>query len=190
MGAAAVPPGGGGGTTTTGGGGSATPPTGTTTGTVLVNGRPFTSGPIPYDSTVDVTDGTLKMTADTGTITVSGEGVPAAFKLLRRTDKKKPIIEMKLVKGDFSACPKRKKSSAGQTTAATTTVRQLWGQGKGQFRTRGRYAAATVRGTYWLTRDRCDGTLVKVAQGVIQVNDIPKRTQVTVRAPKSYLAKP
>ena len=192
VGAAPIPPGGGGGgtTTTTGGGGRATPPTGTATGTVLVNGRPFTGGAIPYNSTVDVTNGRLKLTADTGTLTVFGAGVSAVFKLLRGTDQKKPIVEMRLVKGDFSVCPKRKKSSAGKTTAATSTVRQLWGQGKGSFRTRGRYAAATVRGTYWLTRDRCDGTLVKVNQGVIQVNDLPKRTQVTVRAPRSYLAKP
>ena len=187
-----VPPGGGGGstTTTTRGGGSATPPTGTATGTVLVNGRPFTSGVIPFNSTVDVTNGRLKMTGSTGTVTVFGAGVSSVFKLLRGTDKKKPIVEMRLVKGDFSVCPKRKKASAAENTAATTTVRQLWGQGKGQFRTRGRYAAATVRGTYWLTRDRCDGTLVKVNQGVVQVNDLPKRTQVSVPAPKSYLAKP
>jgi hypothetical protein len=164
--------------------------TGTATGTVLVNGRPFTGGAIPYNSIVDVTNGRLKLTADTGTLTVFGAGVSAVFKLLRGTDQKKPIVEMRLVKGDFSVCPKRKKSSAGTTAAANSTVRQLWGQGKGSFRTRGRYAAATVRGTYWLTRDRCDGTLVKVNQGVIQVNDLPKRTQATVRAPRSYLAKP
>ena len=170
------------------GGGSAPPPTGTPTGTVLVNGRPFTGGAIPYGSTVDVTNGRLLIKADTGTVTVFGAGVPAAFKLLRGTDKKKPIIEMRLVNGDFSICPKRKKSSAGGTTA--TPVRQLWGKGTGRFRTRGRYAAATVRGTYWLTSDRCDGTFVKVNQGVIQVNDLPRRTQVTVRAPRSYLAKP
>jgi hypothetical protein len=184
------PGGGGGTTTTTGGGGRATPPTGTATGTVLVNGRPFTGGAIPYNSIVDVTNGRLKLTADTGTLTVFGAGVSAVFKLLRGTDQKKPIVEMRLAKGDFSVCPKRKKSSARTTAAANSTVRQLWGQGKGSFRTRGRYAAATVRGTYWLTRDRCDGTFVKVNQGVIQVNDLPKRTQVTVRAPRSYLAKP
>ena len=28
--------------------------------------------------------------------------------------------------------------------------RKLWGDGKGKFRTKGRYAAATVRGTRWL----------------------------------------
>jgi hypothetical protein len=196
---AGAPPGGGGGggggggpgttTTTTPSGGAAPPPTGTPTGTVLVNGRPFTGGRIPYNSTVDVTNGTLLLRADTGTLTVRGAGgLPAVFKLLRGTDNRRPIVELRLTAGDFSVCPKRKRSSASRLVA--TTVRQLWGNGKGSFRTRGRYATATVRGTNWLTADRCDGTQVRVVQGVIQVSDFPRRTQVTVRAGRSYLAKP
>jgi hypothetical protein len=156
---------------------------------VLVNGRPFTTGTIPYNSTVDVTNGKLLLKTDTGSLTVTGaSGITAAFKLIRGTDNKKPIVELRLAKGDFSVCPKRKKSSAARLLA--TTVRQLWGNGTGSFRTRGRYAAATVRGTNWLTADRCDGTQVRVAKGVIQVSDLPQRRQVTVRAGRSYLAKP
>ena len=49
---AGAPPGGGPPTTTTTTpGGAAAPPTGTPTGTVLVNGRPFAGGTIPYRST-------------------------------------------------------------------------------------------------------------------------------------------
>jgi hypothetical protein len=61
---------------------------------------------------------------------------------------------------------------------------------KGRFRTRGRYAAATVRGTIWDTADRCDGTLVRVRRGVVSVTDLVRHTTVTVRAGHSYLAKP
>jgi hypothetical protein len=189
VGAAALPPGGGGGATTTTTSGGRTPPaTGTATGTVLVNGRPFTSGTILYRSTVDVTNGRLLLKTDTGSLTVFGAGVSAVFKLLRGTDRKQAIVELRLTKGNFSVCPTRKKSSAAR--AAATTVRQLWGTGKGRFRTRGRYAAATVRGTNWLTADRCDGTFVRVVRGTIQVSDFVKRTQTTVRAPQTYLAKP
>ena len=87
------------------------------------------------------------------------------------------------MKGDFSVCPKRKTSSAARATA--TIVRQIWGDGKGKFRTKGRYSSATVRGTRWLTADRCDGTFTRVQRGVIQVNDLPNRRQVTVRAPRT-----
>jgi hypothetical protein len=184
VGAPAAPPGGG------GGGSSSAPPTGNATGTVLVNGRPYTGGPIPYNSTVDVTNGRLLMKAATGTLTVYGAGVSAAFKLVRVTAGGQPIIEMRLVKGDFGVCPKRTTKSARGSAAGNKTVRQLWGNGKGRFRTQGRYAAATVQGTYWLTSDRCDGTLVQVKRGVVQVNDLAKHKLVTVRAPGSYLAKP
>ena len=69
-------------------------------------------------------------------------------------------------------------------------MRQLWGNGKGQFRTRGRYSSATVRGTSWLTADRCDGTQTRVTQGVVQVNDVPRNRQLTLRAGGSYIARP
>jgi hypothetical protein len=60
---------------------------------------------------------------------------------------------------------------------------------RGRFRTRGRYSAATVRGTIWNTIDRCDGTLTKVKRGVVVVRDFRKRRNITVRAGKSYLAR-
>jgi hypothetical protein len=192
VGAQQLPGGGGGGgttPTTPGGGATAPPPTATSSGTVTVNGRPFTSGTVPYNATVDVTDGTIRMRSTVGNLTVNGAGnVPAAFKLVRGTENRRAIVELRLTKGNFSACPKRRKSSAGQSP--TSVVRQVWGNGKGRFRTRGRYGAATVRGTRWLTVDRCDGTLFRVAQGVVQVNDVPRRRQVTVRAGGSYLARP
>ena len=64
------------------------------------------------------------------------------------------------------------------------------GEGQGQFRTRGRYSSATVRGTFWLTADRCDGTLTSVKQGTLEVIDFVKKTKVLVGAGKRYLAAP
>jgi hypothetical protein len=59
----------------------------------------------------------------------------------------------------------------------------------GRYRTRGRYSAATVRGTIWDTVDRCDGTLTKVTRGTVVVRDFRKRRNIVVRAGKSYLAR-
>ena len=69
--------------------------------------------------------------------------------------------------------------------------RKLWGDGKGKFRTKGRYAAATVRGTKWLVQDACTTTLVRVTQGSVSVRDqgVRKRN-VIVRKGKRYLAEP
>jgi hypothetical protein len=184
------PGGGGGGTTPTTTTTSSVPPaTGTATGTVTVNGRPFTSGRIPYNAIVDVTDGSLRLVTDTGTLRVFGSGVFARFKLLRGTDKKKPIVELRLTGGDFRVC-KRKTSSASAGAASSPTVRQLWADGKGQFRTNGRYSSATVRGTNWLTADRCTGTFTQVKRGVIEVSDRRLKRLITLRAGRTYLAKP
>jgi hypothetical protein len=171
----AVPPGG--------------PATGTPTGTVLLNGKPFAGGPVPFGSRVDVTKGTLRLVTDTGTLLVYGQGAVAIFVLVRGTDRGRPVVELRLAGGDFGAC-KRALAAVSAVKPPPKVVRHLWAKGKGRFRTRGRYAAATVRGTGWLTADRCDGTLTRVTQGTVQVADLPRRKSVLVRAGKSYLAKP
>ena len=61
-------------------------------------------------------------------------------------------------------------------------MRLLWASGPGTFRTVGRYSAATVLGTQWLTEDFCDGTLVRVTRGVVVVEDLATHATVTVRA--------
>ena len=75
-------------------------------------------------------------------------------------------------------------ASTTERHALETPVRKLWGDGRGRFRTRGRYGAATVRGTKWLTQDRCDGTRVRVVRGKVGVQDLvqPKRSQKRVTA--------
>jgi hypothetical protein len=60
---------------------------------------------------------------------------------------------------------------------------------KGRFETRGRYSAATVRGTIWTTADRCDGTLTSVKRGVVEVDDLVRHRRVAVRAGHAYLAR-
>jgi hypothetical protein len=166
------------------------PPTGTPSGTVLVDGKPYTSGqPIAYGSTVDVTKGRLTLKTEAGTLTVFGGGVSAVFKLLRLSEKGKTLVELRLVNGDFSVC-KRAFRMTSATKPPKKTVRRLWATGKGRFRTRGRYSAATVRGTNWLTADRCDGTLTQVKQGKVEVRDFVKNKRVLLTAGKSYLAVP
>ena len=54
---------------------------------------------------------------------------------------------------------------------------------------KGRYAAATVRGTNWETVDRCDGTLIQVKRGAVAVKDLVKKKTVVVKAGQTYLAK-
>jgi hypothetical protein len=85
----------------------------------------------------------------------------------------------------LAPCPKR--ASAARLRPKQ---RRLWGDGSGSFRTRGRYSAATVRGTKWLVQDSCSGTLTRVAKGVVKVRDSIRRRTIVVRAGHRYLARP
>ena len=163
-------------------------PSGTATGTVLVNGNRYASGrPIPYGSSVNVTDGRLALKTEVGTLTVYGAGVPAVFKLLRLREQGRSLVEMRLTGGNFKTCGTGSVAAVGQ---AKKPVRRLWAKGSGKFRTRARYASATVRGTWWLTADLCDRTLVQVRQGSLLVTDFVTKKKVVVKAPKSYSARP
>ena len=65
----------------------------------------------------------------------------------------------------------------------------MWGKAKGRFRTTGNNGAATVRGTYWYTEDRCDGTLFRTREGRVDVKDFGRGETVQVTAGKRYLAR-
>jgi hypothetical protein len=80
-------------------------------------------------------------------------------------------------------------AGASKKKGPKAVLGSLWGNGKGKFRTSGKYSSATVRGTIWLTQDRCDGTLTKVNRGTVQVRDFRLKKTVTVKAGKSYLAR-
>ncbi len=94
-----------------------------------------------------------------------------------------PRSECAPIKG-ASAAAARKKKRGGKSVLGG-----LWGNGKGKFRTDGKYSSATVRGTIWLTQDRCDGTLTTVRRGTVSVRDFKRRRTVSVKAGHSYLAR-
>jgi hypothetical protein len=67
--------------------------------------------------------------------------------------------------------------------------RGLWGNAHGNFRTGGRYASTTVRGTKWLVEDTCSGTRVRVARGLVSVRDFHRHRTTLLRAHHGYLAR-
>ncbi len=113
------------------------------------------------------------------------------------------ITVLRLSGSDFKSCktPKRalasfdkkkpkKTKKAKKRKRSKKVVRHLWGSGMGKFRTRGRFIAATVHGTTWLTQDRCDGTRAFVQEGVVDVRDLVKHKTITLGAGQSYVARP
>ena len=158
-------------------------------GTVLVNGRRLGAlGRIPIGARVDVRNGKIELT------TTSGKAVFSAGRFnLKQARSRGAATELTLVANVASACRStaaRRALSANKKPSEKKVVARLWGQGKGSFRTTARFSSATVRGTVWLTVERCDGSLTSVRQGVVAVYDKVKKKTVLVRAGRSYLAKP
>ena len=140
---------------------------------------------IPVGATVDATKGRVRILAATpGGRTASSDFFEGVFQV---TQKRSGVATMILAGADFGICGKAGK---GATAAkAPKAVRHLWGAGKGPFATKGKYASAAIRGTTWLTTDRCDGTLIRVTQGAVTVRDFVTKKTVVVKKGHSYLAK-
>jgi hypothetical protein len=130
-------------------------------------------------TTVDATDGTVTLTSalDRTGKTQTGKFWGGVFKI---TQPKDGYTELALKGRPVCAAKSKRKASTNR----------LWGQDDhGRFRTRGRNGTATVRGTRWLTEDRCAGTYFKVADGAVDVRDRRGRKKATLGRGDSYLVK-
>jgi hypothetical protein len=103
------------------------------------------------------------------------------------------LTSLSLVEGAFKGAPSyalcqaHKASTA--TIASSKTLQLLKASAHGKFRTKGRYAAATVRGTVWTEADRCDGTLTHDITDSVAVTDLVRNKTIILHAGQSYLAK-
>ncbi len=153
---------------------------------------------VPVGSFLDTRRGEVSVESASNALgnTQAGAFASGLFQVLQ--SRRRPLTTLRLKGSSFRRCSRargRRRARRSVQTAARRrlsrrTVRRLRGNATGQFRTRGRYSAATVRGTVWSTTDRCDGTLTKVNRGRVVVRDFRRRRNVVVKAGKSYLAKP
>ena len=147
---------------------------------------------LPLSSIVDALAGKVSVTSAPATRRFETVKLEQGAFDITQTAAKRAVTQFALQGGDFNVCATAaggRASAAAGKKASARTVRQLWASGKGSFRTKGRYASATVRGTNWQTIDRCDGTLIKVKKGAVSVRDLVKKQTVVVNAGDSYLAK-
>ncbi len=144
---------------------------------------------IPIGSTVDTEEGRIALTsaADLKGKAQTADFYNGTFTVLQRRAKA-PVTELKLVGLSYRlSCGAV--SARRAHAARSKKLAKLWGSGKGRFRTRGRFSAATVRGTKWLTVDRCDGTLTQVKTGRVAVFERASGRRIILRANRAYLAK-
>jgi hypothetical protein len=172
---------------------------GLVSGTVIVTppgGHPFELGTqdrhIPVGSLIDTTHGRVDLRAApppaagaTGASTTAARVEDAqfydgAFRVTQSASR--PVAQIRLAGGRAGACPTPAGDFAPHRKLPHKVLRLLWASGSGKFQTVGRYSAATVLGTKWLTEDFCDGTLVRVSRGVVAVENLATHAIVTVRA--------
>ena len=157
------------------------------------------AGPIPSGSQVDALAGSLKLVTATGQVgkTQNGTFGGAIFTLTQdRTGITKGLTNLKLQEGAFQGGPsyatcqaEHKATDATIAALSTKTLQLLKASGHGKFKTTGRYASATVRGTIWTVADRCDGTLTHVIRDTVLVDDFVRHKTILLHSGQSYLAK-
>jgi hypothetical protein len=122
---------------------------------------------VPVGSIIDATRGTVELLTagappgatqygffDGGAFTVSQD--------------RSGLTTLALVGGRSAAATCGGRFGAGRAAAVSPAVlRLLHASAHGRFRTQGRYAAATVRGTQWTTSETCQGTSIADRSGVV-----------------------
>ena len=148
---------------------------------------------LPVGTTVDTRSGkiVLQSARNAHGRTQKGTFWGGVFQIRQRKHGK-GMTDLHLRGGGFSSCGNRAGISvlAREAKGKRRVVRRLWGKDKhSRFRTHGRDSVATVRGTRWVTTDRCDGTLTRVTQGKVSVRDLHRKRSVLVSAGHAYLAR-
>jgi hypothetical protein len=147
---------------------------------------------LPVGTTIDARDGALALTtalpgggAQTGTFWGGTFGV--------RQDRGTGMTRLMVRRP--AGCAVRAAGSVAESFGKKRRRRaprnDLWGSDSGgRFSTHGANSAATVRGTKWLTVERCDGTLTRVVSGRVLVRDLRTGRRVMLSAGRQYLARP
>jgi hypothetical protein len=147
---------------------------------------------IPIGSTLDTRQGTVGLTLARdrgGSSTQTGDFSRGMFGL--RQSRGGALTTLVMRGGGLNRCRTRRPKGGARKVQvhAARRSRRLFGNARGRFRTRGRNSAATVRGTRWLQKDTCAGTLTIVRQGSVVVRDFGKGRNVVVERGERYLAR-
>jgi hypothetical protein len=170
------------------------------TGTVFIKSAsgqfvPLTGATqIQTGAVIDALHGSLQLLAAVGKgKTEHGIFGGAIFKLTQSSaGPLKGLTTLTLIEGAFKGAPSfalcTAHRAADASIASTKTLQLLKASAHGKFQTKGRYSAATVRGTVWTVADRCDGTLTHVITDSVAVTDFVRHKTIILHAGQSYLA--
>ncbi len=173
---------------------------------------------IPKNTVIDALHGTLSLIAAAGrgapapahdasggrrkhkpkVKTQKGKFGGAMFKISQATrGARKGLVTLTLVEGaafkgapSYAICKKRKPHDVSPARPPARHYSCFDANAHGNFSTKGRYAAGTVRGAKWTIADRCDGTVTHDITGSVSVTDFVRHKTIILHAGQSYLARP
>ena len=142
-------------------------------------------GEVPTGTSVYASRGTIAIEAITttpdGPGTVGRAEVTGGVFAISQTGNAEPTLRMRR---GIRPCQARTRARAARVPPeARMRIRA-----RGRFRTIGGYGRGAGRGTEWAMRERCDGTVFQVFEGVVLVHDYRRRRSFEVRAGRCYLA--
>ncbi len=162
-------------------------------GTVLVKApghanfrQLFDGRRIPVGSEIDARGGFVEVTSERG----NGTKDIATFwqGMFQALQKPAPTAPLNARLSERLSCKSKGRKAIAATwglrraAASAGASRRLWAKGTGRFRTTGYRGSATIRGTEWLTQDRCRGkkrsTRFRVRSGVLAIDDFTKKKNV------------
>jgi hypothetical protein len=146
---------------------------------------------IPVGSVIDTRDGRVRLVS---AVDAEGRLQLGTFWGSRFKVRQRPggngMTALVLRGGSFAACGATATGATAFASRRRRAVRRLWSRDRhGRFRTHGNNSVATARGTWWLTEDRCDGTVTRVRRGAVAVRDRVRQRTVLVKAGQSYFAR-
>jgi hypothetical protein len=142
------------------------------------------AGEVPVGTSVDASQGTIAIEAITttpeGPGTIGRAEVTGGVFTITQTGAAEPTLRMR---PGIRSCQRRRASAARVPPEARMRIRA-----RGRFRAVGGYGRGAARGTEWAMRERCDGTIFQVFEGVVLVHDYRRKRSFQVTAGRCYLA--
>jgi hypothetical protein len=140
---------------------------------------------IPVGSTLDTTRGVVRLASARNAAGATQSGLFSLGQFRVTQGRKNPLTTATMAGAGLNACSRLPRGGALKRKRS----RSLFSRVNGRFRTRGRNSTATVRGTEYIVKDTCAGTLTKVKKGRVVVRDLRTHRTRTLRAGQSYLAR-
>ena len=165
-------------------------------GAVLIK-LPGSKNFVPVESLREVPFGSIVKAKGVATIvSEQGDGTDdtanfwgGTFKALQSGDVNSYFVAKLKSKLHCDSDAQAQSAKASSLLAVAAGRRRLWGSGHGKFRSRGRGGAATLRGTTWWWRDRCNGTQFGVTDGTgIDVRDPGHKGLIFLQPGDTYFA--